>query len=135
MVSLDCDYPKHCIIVCRKHLKKANDLEKIGQCKTVVDAFRSGSAVINFTQETNIKINFAFSRPETSHHDSYEDIDASENIEVGLNQMTGSPIASERIPLGATRQRRNSMKFLVRQASSLNTQKTPEGTMQLTYWF
>lgn len=67
-----------------------------------------------------------------SHHDSYENIDASENAEVELNKLGGSPIASERIPL---RLRRNSMKNLARQGSTVNTQKTTEGTMQLTYWF
>lgn len=39
----------------------------------------------------------------------------------------------ERIPLDA-RLRRPSMRRLVRQASTVNTQKT-EGTMKLTYWF
>lgn len=41
---------------------------------------------------------------------------------------------SERTPLDA-RHRRHSMKFLVRQASTVNTQKTTEGHMKLTYWF
>lgn len=40
----------------------------------------------------------------------------------------------ERTPLDA-RQRRPSMRRLVRQASTVNTQKTTEGTMKLTYWF
>lgn len=39
----------------------------------------------------------------------------------------------ERMPLDA-RQRRPSMKRLVRQASTVNPQKI-EGTMKLTYWF
>lgn len=40
---------------------------------------------------------------------------------------------SERIPLD-TRHRRPSMRHLVRQASTVNTQKA-EGHMKLTYWF
>lgn len=40
----------------------------------------------------------------------------------------------ERTPLDA-RHRRPSMKRLVRQASTVNTQKTTGGTMKLTYWF
>lgn len=74
-------------------------------------------------------------RPDTSHRNSYENIDAGVNAEVEQNKLPGSPNASERIPLGVTRQRRNSMKYLVRQSNSVNTQKTTEGTMQLTYWF
>lgn len=71
-----------------------------------------------------------------SHRDSYENIEVAEDrTEIDLNKLTGSPIASERIPLNVTRQRRNSMKHMVRQASTVNTQKTPDGTMQLTYWF
>lgn len=46
---------------------------------------------------------------------------------------TNADLDPERIPLDA-RQRRPSMKRLVRQASTVNTQKT-EGTMKLTYWF
>lgn len=40
---------------------------------------------------------------------------------------------TERLPLDA-RQRRPSMRRLVRQASTVNTQKA-EGAMKLTYWF
>lgn len=135
MVLLDYDYPKRCIIVCHKHSKKEKNLEKIGQCKIVADAFQSGKTPIYTIYTILAAISFNFSRPDKSHHDSYENIDAAENTEVELNKLPGSPIASERIPLDVTRQRRNSIKNLVRQASSVNTQKTTEGTMQLTYWF
>lgn len=47
---------------------------------------------------------------------------------------TGSNEDPERIPLDG-RLRRPSMRRLVRQASTVNTQKTTEGTMKLTYWF
>lgn len=74
-----------------------------------------------------------------SNASSYEDID---DIQGGLQLNTlGSSIMmpdgcreSERAPLDA-RHRRNSMKFLVRQGSTVTTQKTTEGTMKLTYWF
>lgn len=79
------------------------------------------------------------SRPQQSHEASYENID---NIhpELELHTLgsmlmeTGVDEDPERIPLDA-RQRRPSMKRLVRQASTVNTQKTTEGTMKLAYWF
>lgn len=41
---------------------------------------------------------------------------------------------AERTPLD-DKHRRQSMRRLVRQASTITPQKTTEGTMQLTYWF
>ncbi|XP_029709294.1 carcinine transporter [Aedes albopictus] len=43
--------------------------------------------------------------------------------------------STEKTPLEIARLRRKSMKRLVRQASTMDTQKTAEGAMQLTYWF
>lgn len=79
-----------------------------------------------------------FLRPPSSHEASYENI---ENLQPDLELHTlGSMLMepsgnteSERIPLNA-RQRRPSMSRLVRQASTINTQKA-EGHMKLTYWF
>lgn len=81
----------------------------------------------------------SFPRPQLSQDASYENID---NLQPELELHTlGSMLMqpdgvteSERIPLDA-RQRRPSMKQLVRQASTVNTQKTDNGTMKLTYWF
>lgn len=42
--------------------------------------------------------------------------------------------STERTPLEIARQRRQSMRRLVRQTSVVDTQKTPDGVMQLTYW-
>lgn len=77
-------------------------------------------------------------RPQSSHNASYENMD---NLQPELELHTlGSMLMepsgnaeSERTPLDA-RQRRPSMKHLVRQASTVNTQKA-EGHMKLTYWF
>lgn len=79
-----------------------------------------------------------FDRPQQSQDASYENID---NLRPEMELHTlGSKLMepdgtseSERIPLDA-RQRRPSMKRLVRQASTVNTQKA-EGAMKLTYWF
>lgn len=43
--------------------------------------------------------------------------------------------SAERVPLDITRPRRHSMRRLVRQQSIMDTQKTSDGAMQLTYWF
>lgn len=45
------------------------------------------------------------------------------------------PSSTEKTPLEIARLRRQSMKRLVRQASTMDTQKTADGAMQLTYWF
>lgn len=42
---------------------------------------------------------------------------------------------TEKTPLEVARQRRQSMRRLVRQASTVDTQKTSDGNIQLTYWF
>lgn len=80
-----------------------------------------------------------FFRPDTSRNESYEDIDVIQR-DMELNMMGSSIMQpdgmkeSEKTPLDA-RHRRPSMRQLVRQASTVNTQRTTEGTMQLTYWF
>lgn len=80
-----------------------------------------------------------FYRPDTSRNESYENIDQLQK-DMELNTF-GSTIMqpdgiteTERTPLDA-RHRRHSMRHLVRQASTVNTQRTTEGTMKLTYWF
>lgn len=78
---------------------------------------------------------------ETSQASSYENIDEM-GTELELNMLGKTLVAerslssetAERTPLDA-RHRRQSMKRLMRQASTINPQKTTEGTMQLTYWF
>lgn len=42
---------------------------------------------------------------------------------------------TEKTSLEVARQRRQSMRRLVRQGSTVETQKTRDGDMQLTYWF
>ncbi|XP_055600544.1 carcinine transporter-like isoform X1 [Uranotaenia lowii] len=49
--------------------------------------------------------------------------------------LNGAGPSNERTPLEIARFRRQSMKRLVRQASTMDTQKTAGGAMQLTYWF
>lgn len=79
------------------------------------------------------------SRPQQSHEGSYENIDdVQPEVELTtLGSMLMVPDGNdeqERTALDA-RHRRPSMKRLVRQASTVNTQKTTGGTMKLTYWF
>ncbi|ETN64759.1 organic cation transporter [Anopheles darlingi] len=63
------------------------------------------------------------------------------NAAVPINATVARPSCSsaggstERTPLEIARIRRQSMKRLVRQASTMDTQKTRDGAMQLTYWF
>lgn len=82
-----------------------------------------------------------FHRVDTSQASSYENIDElAAEMELStlgktlVPERSLSPETAERMPLDA-RHRRQSMKRLVRQASTINPQKTTEGTMQLTYWF
>ena len=49
--------------------------------------------------------------------------------------MSGQSTSSERTPLESARIRRQSMKRLTRQASIMDTQKTSDGAIRLTYWF
>lgn len=77
-------------------------------------------------------------RPQLSNNASYENIDDTEQVvelhTLGSMLMEPDGISeTERMPLDA-RQRRPSMRRLVRQASTVNTQKA-EGAMKLTYWF
>lgn len=84
-----------------------------------------------------LTFNIYFLRPEIIRSDSYEDITDALDSDLELHQLPTSSDRGliERIPLKSTESRRNSMKFLIRQASTVNTQKTTEGIMQLTYWF
>lgn len=52
-------------------------------------------------------------------------------VDIGVRETT----ATEHTPLESARLRRQSMRRLMRQASIVDTQKTQEGVMQLTYWF
>lgn len=76
-----------------------------------------------------------FNRPDHSHSGSYENIDDiarnSSDVKMELSSMN----ESEKTPLELARQRRQSMRRLVRQASTVDTQKTKDGNIQLTYWF
>ncbi|XP_058449358.1 carcinine transporter isoform X2 [Malaya genurostris] len=58
------------------------------------------------------------------------------NSGMPINAGTHDPAATtEKTPLEIARLRRQSMRRLVRQASTVDTQKTADGTIQLTYWF
>ncbi|XP_037903777.1 carcinine transporter isoform X2 [Hermetia illucens] len=81
-----------------------------------------------------------------SRQGSYENFDVVLNngidVTLELNNTppslvhAGSSVEStERTPLDLNRPRRQSMKRLVRQQSVMDTQKTRDGAMQLTYWF
>lgn len=81
---------------------------------------------------------FSFcSRPNNSHSGSYENIDDfvrnSSDAEIELPGMNSNE--TEKTPLELARQRRQSMRRLVRQTSTVDTQKTKDGNIQLTYWF
>lgn len=77
-----------------------------------------------------------FNRPDVSKQSSYENIDKDqEEIEMTDTIVTEPVKTTERTPLEIARQRRQSMRRLVRQTSTVDTQKTPDGVMQLTYWF
>ena len=74
--------------------------------------------------------------PVSSHSGSYESL-AGRNTDLEMNcatpmKMSNSP---EKTPLELARLRRKSMKKLKRQPSVMDTQKTRNGGMQLTYWF
>lgn len=64
-------------------------------------------------------------RPVSSVVASYED----------LELAPVETLPSEKTPLELRGQPRLSMKKLVRQQSMMDTQKTTDGTMQMTYWF
>ncbi|TMW39736.1 hypothetical protein DOY81_015185, partial [Sarcophaga bullata] len=87
----------------------------------------------------------------TSQPSSYENLDvlhsntasdvelemnASSSTSGGRRSMRQRPksIIDERTPLDGSRPSRPSMKRLVRQMSVMDTQKTEDGTMQLTHW-
>lgn len=76
-------------------------------------------------------------RPDASHSGSYENIDGIAKNESDVNmELSGmSSNDTERTPLEIARQRRKSMRRLVRQSSTVDTQKTKDGNIQLTYWF
>lgn len=76
-----------------------------------------------------------------SHSGSYEDL-AKTISPTGLEMTAGISSSStcdveatEETPLEMTRYRRQTMKRIARQASVINTQRTHDGAMQLTYWF
>lgn len=75
-------------------------------------------------------------RPATSHA-SYENLDSLiANSSDTMFEMKNNPDSvTEKTPLELARIRRQSMKRLVRQASVMDTQKSSDGAMQLTYWF
>lgn len=81
-------------------------------------------------------------RPNSSRAASYENLDGisknASDIDLELNESMAAGINSEtteKTPLEMARLRRQSMKRLVRQNSTVNTQKSQSGAMQLTYWF
>ncbi|XP_053693290.1 carcinine transporter isoform X2 [Sabethes cyaneus] len=74
---------------------------------------------------------------------SYESLDH-QPPDSGLELNAGIPItislhepdaSNEKTPLEVSRMRRQTMKRIARQASTMDTQKTADGAMQLTYWF
>lgn len=78
-----------------------------------------------------------FVRPDRSHSGSYENIDGmvktTSDVNLELSGMSSNE--TEKTPLEIARQRRKSMRRLVRQSSTVDTQKTMDGNIQLTYWF
>ncbi|XP_055550102.1 carcinine transporter [Wyeomyia smithii] len=64
--------------------------------------------------------------------DSALELSAGIPINVSLHEPDAS---TEKTPLEVSRMRRQTMKRLARQASTMDTQKTADGAMQLTYWF
>lgn len=95
---------------------------------------------MEFFFKKSLFFDFLNCRADISQTSSYENIDELRG-EMELNTLGKTLIAerslgseAEQTPLDA-RHRRQSMRRLVRQASTINTQKTTEGTMQLTYWF
>ncbi|XP_055838510.1 carcinine transporter [Episyrphus balteatus] len=82
-----------------------------------------------------------------SQQASYENLDITSNAsDVALNLNENSDVSdlpgrstdiglSERTPLDNIRPRRSSMKRIVRQMSVMDTQKSHDGSIQLTYWF
>ncbi|XP_059619144.1 carcinine transporter [Phlebotomus argentipes] len=74
-------------------------------------------------------------RPAVASIGSYENLSKKDkhNDRVELKVSKGK--YSENSPLERRRVQRNSMKRLVRQSSTMDTQKTHDGAMQLTYWF
>lgn len=77
-------------------------------------------------------------RPDNSRSSSYEDLETLNQSEIELNSGVPTvrpPTVTEKTPLEIAKSRRQSMKKLARQASVMDTQKTSNGAMQLTYWF
>ncbi|XP_053661751.1 carcinine transporter [Anopheles marshallii] len=67
--------------------------------------------------------------------DAALELNAAVPINAGTFATGSGSCSTERTPLELARIRRQSMKRLVRQASTMDTQKTKDGAMQLTYWF
>ncbi|XP_037052541.1 carcinine transporter [Bradysia coprophila] len=72
-----------------------------------------------------------------SHSGSYENIDdIARNSSDAVLELSGvNSNDTEKTPLEIARLRRQSMRRLVRQTSTVDTQKTKDGNIQLTYWF
>ncbi|XP_055386650.1 carcinine transporter [Condylostylus longicornis] len=81
-------------------------------------------------------------RSESFNSTTYENLDSLDGsgtdfiteFNKGIEQPLNEPPVTENTAF-ASRPRRTSMKRLVRQQSIMDTQKTQDGTMQLTYWF
>lgn len=86
-------------------------------------------------------------RPSTERTGSYEHLDGDVNADarahaqqaqIELDESADGLLEprrpTERTPLELARTRRQSMKRLVRQNSTVETQKSQDGSMQLTYW-
>lgn len=79
--------------------------------------------------------NLNFLRPQYSNSGSYENIDDVVRSSSDTKMELLDSNVTEKTPLELARQRRQSMRRLVRQTSTVDTQKTHDGTIQLTYWF
>lgn len=67
---------------------------------------------------------------------SYEDLDnIVQNTSDTTLELKSNNSENDETQLDIMKRRRQSMKRLVRQSSTVDTQKTGDGSIQLTYWF
>lgn len=113
-------------------------MARIGNARIVFGAFLSSETFMKL-ETKGYRLIFAIDRPLSSRSGSYEHLDGivgnASDADFEADDASTSLTDAERSPLEMARLRRQSMRRLVRQNSTVNTQKSEDGTIQLTYWF
>ncbi|XP_055634803.1 carcinine transporter [Toxorhynchites rutilus septentrionalis] len=100
--------------------------EEFGKDWTFDDCFRCSSP----------KLSPSGSYENLSHEPSDTALELNSAIPINVDLYeTPTPSETEKTPLEYARIRRQTMRRIARQASTMDTQKTADGAIQLTYWF